>query len=60
MTNLSIKEKMKEYFIAWVERDDNSYNELFNSLRTLRYANLITEAQWIMIYNYDRELFSSI
>ena len=56
MTNTEIKATMESWYEAWIDRDDESYFELYNAFKTMRSANLITDSQWKMIYTYDREL----
>lgn len=51
-----IKRKMEELFVAFVERNDESYFEFYNALHTLRALNMITEEMWKKIYTYDRKL----
>ena len=60
ITMKEIKNTMENLFEAWCERDDNSYHEFYNSLRTLRALNLIKDDDFRKIYEYDRDLFSRI
>ena len=59
MTNKAIKDKMREYYIRFIESngEDDSYNELYNSIRNLVYAGLLDRKVLDMIYNYDTVLF---
>lgn len=57
MTNREIKAVMKNWYADYLERHDESYLELYNAFFTLKGANLITDKQWKMIINYDRQLF---
>ena len=54
-----IKKTMKELFIVWAERGDESYFEIFNSFRTMKHLDLISYEEWTKIYEYDRELFTT-
>lgn len=52
-----IKMTMKVWYEAYNERNDESYFELYNSLKTLRSAGLMSDETWNKIYDYDRKLF---
>lgn len=52
-----IKMTMKVWYEAYNERNDQSYFELYNSLKTLRSAGLMSDETWNKIYDYDRKLF---
>lgn len=57
MTQRDIKAKMREWYKAKMERDDDSYNELYHSLYTMYAANLIDYKTWKMVVEYDHKLF---
>lgn len=57
MTNAEIKARMKDWYSAYIERNDNSYFELYSALHTMRAANLISDKQWKIICDYDNKLF---
>ena len=52
-----IKMTMRVWYEAYDKRNDQSYFELYNSLKTLRSAGLISDETWNKIYDYDRKLF---
>jgi hypothetical protein len=48
---------MRNWYSDYIERQDDSYIKLYQAFFTLKAANLITDKQWKMIINYDRQLF---
>lgn len=60
MTMKAIKAKMEYLFNLWCERNDPSYMEFYNSLRTLRALDMMTDEEFKKIYEYDRDLFARI
>lgn len=61
MTITSIKARMKQlYYISHYDTEDNSYDELWKSLRTLMSLDLISYETWKKIVEYDNWLFSNI
>lgn len=58
MTNKEIKAVMEDYYKALIERNDNSYNELYKAFYTMQAARLIDRKQWNFIVKMDNELFS--
>lgn len=62
MTITAIKVKMKQLYIRSIETNerDDSYNELWHSLRTLKNLDLITYDTWRKIVDYDHYLFEHI
>ena len=60
MTITSIKARMKQLYIRYVETEDNSYNELWDSIRTLKNLDLISYETWKKVVEYDHWLFSNI
>ena len=57
MTNADIKATMRNWYKDYTDRNDESYFELYKAFHTLKAANLITDKQWKMIYDFDRKLF---
>ena len=56
ITMKQIKAKMEELYKAWLDHNDESYFEFWDSLRTLRNLYLLDDDKWNKIYDYDREL----
>lgn len=52
-----IKRTMRVWYEAYDKRNDQSYFELYNALKTMRSADLISDKTWNEIYDYDRKLF---
>lgn len=60
MTWKTIKAQMTQLYDAYAEGTDNSYDELWGALRTLKALNLISEELWKKIYEYDHWLFNHV
>lgn len=52
-----IKRSMRVWYKNYYYKGDDSYLELYNALKTMRSAGLISDDTWGKIYDYDRELF---
>ena len=60
MSFTKIKNKMKALWISYVEYGDDSYNEFWHALRTLKNVDMLPYETWKKVVEYDHWLFEHI